>query len=250
MPPQRPKNHMKQHTPKQSAPETPGKIVPSPHGSDSAPSAWTPSAAAASESTLRHLVYAATSQFAEDSSGGPPPPSTTCSVVSFNTPTNRNGQKKEAGTDPGTYCVYEEFEMNASFSSASGFACEHCSYRQYIKGSFAYKDPGDTNWTLIDHLLTPPSTYLEIFTFHEDGNGAGLHYGHRNISPPLFIEDEYLPVPRLTGCTYHGKDAPQWDNVPNSSRVWIELWFEGKIVLTTNENTVFRTVAWKVYLLT
>ena len=31
---------------------------------------WTPSATAASESTLRHLVYAAAPQFAEDSSGG------------------------------------------------------------------------------------------------------------------------------------------------------------------------------------
>jgi len=34
---------------------------------------WAPSAAAASESTLRHLVYVASTQTPEQSSGGPPP---------------------------------------------------------------------------------------------------------------------------------------------------------------------------------
>ena len=208
---------------------------------------WTPSATAASESTLRHLVYAAAPQFAEQSSGGPPPPPppppTACKVLAFNTPFDRSG--KVITPHATTFDVRESFKMAARFSNASGYECTHCSYHQEIKGYFNYQFPGDI-WRTYPKILAGGKV-ISPTIYQEDGDPNGFPYGHRDgFNSPV---DTYSPNPRISGCLYRGSDNPGLTGLPLKSNYDIMLDFKATIIDDTNPGgPPVATATWTVHL--
>lgn len=196
-----------------------------------------PSSFAASESTVRHL----SSPVEKDAEVTESSSSTSCIVSSFDTPTNRSGQTVTPNAD-GTSDANESFEMKASFKGSYPGECRCCEYRQYVKGYFQVQKPGG-NWKTVP-LELRWGVMLDQNTYNEDGKGT-LAYGLRDQPG---IGDNYTPLPRTTGCSYSGSDAPGFKNLPKGVAFSAWLDFQGKIIDVCHENKVANTKEWTVHL--
>lgn len=135
--------------------------------------------------------------------------------------------------------------MDATFSSAAGHHCGLCSYRQEVRGYYRYRLPGGT-WQPFKKILANGKE-LSPTVYQEDGDPNGFPYGHRNgFNMP---DDRYMPIPRVHGCIYLGKDGPGFTGLPNGSDYDVFLEFRGMIVETNNPNgNPLRTALWTVQL--
>jgi hypothetical protein len=162
-----------------------------------------------------------------------------CEVTSNTIPRNQSACTTTINGD-GTRNVRVTFQMNARFRAN----CPCCEYRQFVRGSFRYKNKKK------DHRMNP-GVLLDPDELREDGFGvpgpaaANPHYGHRN-EPKNNAHDRYSnPGNRGAGCNYNGSDAPGMSNMPAGAAYSFNLTFQGKIIDVCNGTDV-RTHDWNV----
>ncbi len=162
-----------------------------------------------------------------------------CSLTSATIPTHASGCMITSSTSAG-FIVISPFQMNADFSSGPNTPCSCCEYRQYVRGYFKRKPPGGSWSTDVHHLRN--GVALDPTTYHEDGYPDGGAYGYRAFNGG---DDDFLPHPRATGCSYRGNDAPSMP-VDSGWNYDFHLDFIALIVDTCNSNKVITTYTWSV----
>jgi hypothetical protein len=150
---------------------------------------------------------------------------------SYAIPTNRTGCIVHGGKHG------ERFDMHADFVDT----CACCEYRQYVRGYFQYRASDQDPWITVQHLLRW-GTPLSPAQYNEDGFPNGDAYGYRAFNG---CSDQFLPLPRTTGCQYRGSDFPGL-TVPGGTQYRISLEFKGEIVDTCNSDAVVQGSLWTV----
>jgi hypothetical protein len=150
-----------------------------------------------------------------------------CNVTSFNVPSNVGGCSPSGGW------VRYPFNMDATFGSGTGYACEKCEYRQYIYGYFKARASSSAPWT--DYPSQVYGGGNLSGSFQEDGcSGGTARYGHR--SDATACAESYSPT-RATGCTYSGTDAPGM-TAPSGWLYDFTVVFMGQIVNVDTGNVI------------
>jgi len=163
-------------------------------------------------------------------------------LASFGAPSSLDPVKAVPNPDyPGTVHVYQTFTVDASFASGKCAKCSCCQYRQYVRGFFKYKAPGDLNW----QSEYPPKTLangnlLSETVFQEDGDEDGNAYGHPGPDEDAF--NEYSD----DGCSYFCQDSPGVGSVSlrAGNEIWIKLDFQFIIIDVCNEQNNVTVVNW------
>lgn len=169
-----------------------------------------------------------------------------CRVSRFDAPAIRSGPLQTPSTRVhGSFNVTEMFEVQAEFVNDALHRCADCEFRQYVRGSMAYKPPGRANWITMRHFCG--SRLLDPRHFIEDVGtsltGQAFSYGYRRDTT---APDRYTAPDRPVGCIYGMRDEPGLGFLPPGTGYDVDLEYRGEIVDATG--TVVESRLWQVRL--
>jgi hypothetical protein len=163
-------------------------------------------------------------------------------VVSFAVPDNRSGCVVEGGVRAG-----ERFQMNIQFSSAGTNVCANGEFRQYVRGSFRWREHSTDPWNTMVHYLRN-GVQLSPTDYHEDGFANGSAYGYRAFNgcdDNFYTDAGHTTADRANGCYYGGRDFPSYTGVAGDEYS-VTLDFRGDAVDASDHDAVLQSNTWNV----